>query len=56
MKETTKECPNCKNTYLILLSTFNLKLCADCHTEIPWFLDEGQKPVLGGGNVPARDQ
>jgi len=48
-KITTKECPNCGNTHLILLSTLNLKLCSDCQTEIPWYLDKGQKPLLGTG-------
>ena len=45
-KETTKECPNCGNTHLILLTSLQLKLCTDCRTEIPWYLDEGQKPLL----------
>jgi hypothetical protein len=31
---------------LILLSTLNLKLCSDCRTEIPWYLEEKQKPLL----------
>lgn len=45
MKETTKCCPKCGNTYLILLRSLNLKYCTDCHTEIPWYLEPDQKPL-----------
>lgn len=45
LKQSTKQCPNCGNTHLILLSTYNTKVCADCNTTIPWFLDEGQSPL-----------
>ena len=45
-KETTKICPNCGNKHLILLYSMKLKLCTDCRTEIAWYLDEGQKPLL----------
>ena len=41
-KETTKVCV-CGNTHLVLLPSLNRKYCADCHTEIPWYLAEGQK-------------
>jgi len=44
--QTTKYCPNCHNTKLLLLQTFNKKICTDCNTEIPWFLDKKQKPLL----------
>lgn len=39
---TTKECPECGNLNLVLISTQNLKVCTDCNTEIPWTKDEGQ--------------
>ena len=42
---TTKACPVCGNIYLMLLRTLNIKFCVDCNTEIPWNLDEGQKPL-----------
>ena len=45
-KETTKICPNCGNKHLILLYSMKLKLCTDCRTEIAWYLEEGQKPLL----------
>lgn len=45
MKETTKKCPKCGNTHLILLRTLNIKFCSDCNTEIPWFLENGQEPL-----------
>ena len=38
-------CPNCGNTWLVLIRTHRLKCCLDCHTDIPWPLDKGQKPV-----------
>jgi len=45
-KVTTKVCPNCGNVHLILLTSLNLKICADCQTEIPWYLEEKQKPLI----------
>jgi hypothetical protein len=44
-KATTKVCPKCGNTYLLLLATLNKKICTDCDTVIPWYLDKGQKPL-----------
>ena len=46
-KKTTKKCPKCGNTKLLLLTSQNLKICTD-HKKaihIPWFLEEGQKPI-----------
>lgn len=43
--ESTKACPHCGNTHLILLRTLWLKYCADCHTEITWKLEPGQAPL-----------
>lgn len=40
--ETTRECPVCTNTQLILLRTLHIKFCADCNTEIAWGLEHGQ--------------
>jgi len=48
MSETTKKCPVCGNTNLILLTTSNMKVCVD-HKEfvrIQWVLSDGQKPLL----------
>ena len=48
--ETTKICPNLeceshieKQYYFLLLSTFNLKICAFCDTHLFWDLEKGQK-------------
>lgn len=48
MKRTTKQCPVCGNEDLILTRTDNLKICVDhrVFVRIPWYLDEGQKPLL----------
>jgi len=43
---TTKVCPQCKNTDLVLLRTLSVKVCPDCKTTIDWNLEEGQKPLL----------
>ncbi len=43
---STKYCPNCNNTHLLLLQTLNKKICTDCNTEIPWNLDDNQKPLI----------
>lgn len=47
-KVTTKICPKCGNTKLIHLPSQNRKLCSDCNpiTSIPWYLEQGQKPIL----------
>ena len=47
MKVSTKNCPNCGNIHLVLISTQNRKYCTDCSTWIPWFLTEGQKTLYG---------
>lgn len=44
--ETTKQCPRCGNTHLILLRTLNKKSCTDCDTDIVWNLEHGQKPLV----------
>jgi len=45
--KTTKECPDCGNTHLVCIATQNIKICTDCNIEIPWTLDQDQKPLLG---------
>jgi ribosomal protein L37AE/L43A len=44
-KTTTKECPKCGDTRLVSLTSQNIKLCNECKTEIPWYLDNNQKGV-----------
>jgi endogenous inhibitor of DNA gyrase (YacG/DUF329 family) len=46
-RQTTKICPKCGNDKLVLLTSLQLKICPDCNTQIPWYLDEGQKPLFG---------
>ena len=46
-KRSTKTCPHCGCDKLILLYSLNKKICNNCGAEIPWYLDEGQKPLLG---------
>ena len=43
---STKGCYNCGNTYLLCLRTLNLKICTDCDTTIPWFLELNQKALF----------
>jgi hypothetical protein len=38
------KCPDCGGP-LILLTSQNMKICADCNMRWNWELDEGQKPV-----------
>jgi endogenous inhibitor of DNA gyrase (YacG/DUF329 family) len=45
-KQTTKYCPSCGNTNLILIRSQNHKYCSDCDTKIDWFLDENQQPLI----------
>ena len=46
--ESTKQCPNCGSTALTLIGTQNLKMCADCPTDIVWLMTPGQSAVHGG--------
>ncbi|APQ14702.1 hypothetical protein BJP27_24320 (plasmid) [Pseudomonas oryzihabitans] len=43
---TGKRCPSCLGNCFVRLPSMNLKLCADCHGEIPWHLSEGQVQTL----------
>ena len=38
-------CPKCGGT-LVLLTSIDKKLCADCHSYIEWKLDEGQQSIF----------
>lgn len=46
--ESTKRCPNCGSTSLAMIGSQNLKMCADCPTDIVWLLTPGQSAVHGG--------
>lgn len=50
MKLSTRRCPKCGSDELVELISQNLKICVNHkpHIEIPWALDEGQKPLLDG--------
>lgn len=41
-KVSTKSCPVCGNTYLLLFNTLNLKSCPDCFLDIPWYKETNQ--------------
>jgi hypothetical protein len=43
---STKTCPVCGNKELLLTRTLNIKTCTDCFLDIPWYLEEGQQPIL----------
>ena len=44
-KTTTKVCPNCGNSNLLLFPTKQLKTCSDCDTDITWYLEPNQQPM-----------
>lgn len=44
-KKSTKNCIKCGSDRLALFTSTNKKLCTVCYTEMPWYLDEGQKPL-----------
>lgn len=44
-QHSTKACPECGDTNLVLLRSQNLKVCSNCKKEIAWHLDAGQKPL-----------
>ncbi len=41
-KVSTKSCPVCGNTNLLLFNTLNLKSCPDCFLDIPWYREANQ--------------
>ena len=49
MTDTTKICPKCGNTNLVGLGRYHEKVCTDHnpYVRIPWYTDEGQKPLYG---------
>jgi len=46
IKPTTRKCPECGNTSLALFTSLNRKYCHDCVIWIPWYLEDGQKPLV----------
>jgi len=51
-KQSTKSCPLCGNTQLLLMQTLNKKACTDCSIEIPWCREAAQLPFYNAGNQP----
>lgn len=48
-RETTKKCPVCGATNLILIATQNHKVCMNHKPKairIPWYLDKDQRSLL----------
>jgi len=45
-KISTKECPQCGATNLLTFTSMNMKTCSTCRIDIPWYLEEGQKPLF----------
>lgn len=43
---STKQCPKCQSTSLVLIATQFHKVCNHCGTKIHWPLDEGQQPLI----------
>jgi hypothetical protein len=46
MKVSTKHCWDCGSDVLRLFRSTNEKVCHMCGTVIPWYIEEGQKPLL----------
>ncbi|HEX8590675.1 hypothetical protein [Pseudomonas sp.] len=44
--EAGPRCPVCGDRHLVLLRSQYLKVCSACGTDIPWPLDQGQKPLF----------
>jgi len=43
---STKQCPKCGDTHLLTFTSLFMKSCIVCRIDIPWYLDEGQKPLF----------
>lgn len=52
---TTKVCPKCKCSELVLLHGEDKKMCTGCGHEIDWPLDEGQRSVFRKNVIGAKD-
>ena len=52
---STKSCPVCECTELVLLHGENKKICTGCGHEIDWPLDEGQKSVFLKNVIGGKD-
>ena len=52
--ESTKRCPECGSDKLARIGTQNLKMCADCPTNIDWRVKPGE-PAVYGGTVVEKD-
>ena len=50
-KQSTTICPYCGCTELVKLTSTNEKLCSDCRQSLPWYLEDGQMPLLGPARV-----
>lgn len=44
--QTTKICPKCGTSDLVLLRSINRKVCSECGIDILWVLADCQKPLL----------
>lgn len=42
----TLQCPKCGNPDVVRMSSLRIIHCPDCHTESPWPLKDGQKPLI----------
>lgn len=52
---TTKVCPKCGCSDLVLLHGEDKKMCTKCLYEIDWPLDEGQRSVFRKNVVGAKN-
>ena len=46
-----KQCEKCGSEALVILSSLNQKICADCQHVMAWKLERGQKSLLIEGLV-----
>lgn len=46
--ETTTICPECGSKTLVRIGTQNIKMCADCPTDIDWRIKPGEPAIYGG--------
>ena len=49
-----KYCPYCGGP-VVMLSSIDVKLCADCKKELPWVLSENETSIFGDRVATCKD-
>lgn len=54
-RATTRVCRECGSDVLCVFPSLNLKVCHQCGHKMLWFLEPGQKPLIGSSRDTYRE-